>query len=463
MTPTSTLLRGGRVIDPSQGLDAVADLLLRDGRVAWCSVSGAPLPAGAHETFEAAGLVLTPGFVDLHCHLREPGYEHKETIATGTRAAAAGGFTTVCAMANTRPVMDERSVVELVLRIAADRGVVRVLPVGAVSRGLEGRALAAMAEMADAGVVAFSDDGQPVWDAVLMRHALEYGLAFGLPIIDHCQDPALTKGATMHEGYVSAQLGVRGWPAAGEDVMVARNVELSRLTGARVHIAHLSTAGGVEMVRRAKREGLPVTAEVTPHHLTLTHERVLGCGHGLAGLIQGEACSAPEPFDTLARVAPPLRTQGDIEALVAGIKDGTIDCIATDHAPHALEDKHCEFDQAANGISCFETAFGSLMSLVHRGVIDLPLLVGKLTAGPSAILWGTGRPSGPAGRSPLVPDGLGTLAAGAPADVAVLDPDAEWIVDPQAFLSKGKNSPLKGVRLKGRVVATFAGGIRVHG
>ncbi|MEK7214666.1 MAG: dihydroorotase, partial [Chloroflexota bacterium] len=378
MITAATLLRGGRVIDPSQGLDAVADLLLNQGRVAWCSASGGPMPAGSHEMVEAAGMVVAPGFVDLHCHLREPGYEHKETIATGTRAAAAGGFTTVCAMANTRPVMDERAVVELVLRIAKEGGAVRVLPIGAVTRGLEGKALAAMAEMAEAGVVAFSDDGQPVWDAVLMRHAMEYGLMFGLPIIDHCQDPALTKGATMHEGSVSTRLGVRGWPAAGEDIMVARNIELSRLTGARVHIAHLSTAGGVEMVRRGKAEGLAVTAEVTPHHLTLTHERVLGCGHGLAGLTQGEACGAPEPYDTLARVAPPLRTESDIEALIAGLNDGTIDCIATDHAPHALEDKLCEFDQAANGISCFETAFGSLMSLVHRGAIDLPLLISNV-------------------------------------------------------------------------------------
>lgn len=462
MTP-AVLITGGRIVDPAQALDAEGEVLLRDGQIAWVSAGGQPRPAGDHAVVAATGLVVCPGFVDLHCHLREPGLEHKETIATGTRAAAAGGFTTVCAMANTRPVMDERAVVDLVLGIAAEQGVVRVLPIGAVTRGLEGKTLAALGEMAGAGVVAFSDDGMPVWDARLMRHAMEYGLAFGLPIIDHCQDPGLTSGATMHEGVVSARLGVRGWPAAGEDVMVARNIELSRLTGARVHIAHLSTAGGVAMVRQAKAAGLNVTTEVTPHHLTLTHERVLGCGHGLVGLTQGESCGEAVPYDTSARVAPPLRTEADIAALIAGVVDGTIDCIATDHAPHALEDKLVEFDQAANGISCFETAFGSLMSLVHGGALSLPLLIEKLTVAPARILSGTGGDGLEHGRSPLVPAGLGTLAPGAPADVVLLDPNAEWVVDPDRFLSKGKNTPLRGVQMKGRVVATYAGGVRVYG
>ena len=476
-----TLIQGGRIIDPASGLDAAGDILLQDGRVVWRSASGLPCPVlpGQCEVVAAQGRIVAPGFVDLHCHLREPGYEHKETIATGTRAAAAGGFTTVCCMANTNPVMDQRSVVEFVLRTAREQGVVRVLPIGAVTKGLAGKELASMNEMAEAGAVAFSDDGQPIWDNAIMRHALEYSLALGRPIIDHCQDPALTKDATMHEGMVSAQLGVRGWPYAGEDVMIARNIELARLTGARVHIAHLSTAGGVELVRRAKAEGLPVTAEVTPHHLTLTDARALGCGHGLVGLAQSDDCAAV-PYDTAARVAPPLRTEDDIAALLEGLRDGAIDCIATDHAPHALEDKLCEFDQAANGITTFETAFGALMSLVHRGAIDLNLLIEKLTVGPARFLnlgdvapqatagsepAGLDRPvegRGMLGRSFLVPSDLGMLTPGAPADLVIIDPDAEWVVNPAHFHSKGKNTPLAGVQLKGRVVATYAAGVRVH-
>ena len=448
---TATLIQGGRIIDPAQGLDAVGDILLQDGVVAWLSASGGPnpLPSGQYEVVDARGLVASPGFIDLHCHLREPGFEGKETIATGTLAAAAGGFTTVCCMANTNPVIDERAVVELVLRIAAERGAVRVLPFGAVSKGLAGAQLAQMNEMAAAGAVGFSDDGQPVWDPSLMRHALEYSLALGLPIIDHCQDPSLTKGASMHEGLVSARLGLKGWPAAGEEIMIARDIELARLTGARVHIAHISTAGGVDLVRRAKDAGLPVTAEVTPHHLTLTDERVLGCGYGLRGLSLTDGCS-PVPYDTRAKVAPPLRTEADARALVEGLRDGTIDCIATDHAPHAQEDKLCEFDQAANGISGIETALGALLSLVQRGDLDLPVLIERMTAAPARILGATPAslttPVAPAvptaratptahgelvepaqpptlrqaqgerasrGRSHLVPDGLGSLAVGA--------------------------------------------------
>lgn len=467
---TATLITGGRIIDPTQGWDGAGDLLLVDGLVAWCSLSGDPMPALPEppRRVSAAHLVVAPGFIDLHCHLREPGYESKETIATGTRAAAAGGFTTVCCMPNTNPAIHDRSVVERVLAIAREQAAVRVLPIGAVTRDLAGKQLAQLGEMADAGCVAFSDDGQPVWDATVMRHAMEYLLPRGLPIIDHCQEPGLTQGASMNEGPVAARLGLKGWPAAAEDVMIARDIELARLTGARVHIAHLSTATGVALVRRAKAEGLPVTAEVTPHHLTLTDERVLGacCGYvGLETVGKGERA----PYDTAAKVNPPLRREADIAALVEGLRDGTIDCIATDHAPHALEDKLCEFDQAANGISGLEVALGSVLSLVHRGLLSLPLVIEKLTAGPARLLGALEPDKGeqpgraaPTGRSPLTPAGLGSLRAGAPADVVLLAPDFEWIVRPEEFLSKGKNTPLAGVLLKGKVMATYYGGRLVH-
>jgi len=470
------LIKGGRVIDPAQAIDAVGDILLMDGVVAWLSALGSALTVNEAEceVVPATGRIIAPGFVDLHCHLREPGFEGKETIATGTRAAAAGGFTTVCCMPNTNPVMDDKSVAELVLRIAREQGVVRVLPIGAISKGLEGKALAEMGELARAGAVGFSDDGHPAWDAALMRHAMEYSLSLGLPVIDHCQEPGLTRDSSMHEGEVSARLGLKGWPAAAEEIMVARDIELCRLTGARLHIAHVSTAGAAELVRRAKAAGLPVTAEVAPHHLTLTHHRVMGAGKGLAGLaMASDWDGAAALYDTSAKVNPPLRTEADINALIEGLKDGTIDCIATDHAPHALEDKLCEFDQAAVGISGFETALGALMSLVHGGQLDITTLISKLTWGPAQIL-GAGEsviesPSVPLrmnsakqSRSHLVPEGLGTLRIGAPADVALIDPDAEWIVDPSQFLSKGKNTPLAGVRFKGRVVATYVGGTRVY-
>ena len=470
------LIKGGRIVDPAQTIDAVGNILLMEGEVAWLSSLGGDMPVdeSACEVVSAKGRIVAPGFVDLHCHLREPGFEGKETIATGARAAAAGGFTTVCCMPNTNPAMDDKSVAELVLRIAREQGVVRVLPIGAISRGLEGKSLAEMGELARAGAVGFSDDGHPAWDAALMRHAMEYSLSLGLPVIDHCQEPGLTSGSSMHEGEVAARLGLKGWPAAAEEIMVARDIELCRLTGARLHIAHVSTAGAAELLRRAKAEGLPVTAEVTPHHLTLTHHRVMGAGKGLAGLEMAKDWdSASMPYDTSAKVNPPLRTEADIKALIQGLKDGTIDCIATDHAPHALEDKLCEFDQAAVGISGFETALGALMSLVHGGQIDITALISKLTWGPAQILGANREAAHPEGlvegragrhvpRSPLVPEGLGTLRLGAPADVAVIDPDAEWTVDPSQFLSKGKNTPLAGVCLKGRVVGTYVGGVRVH-
>jgi len=375
------------------------------------------------ETLDGRGLVAVPGFVDLHCHLRQPGYEHKESIATGTRAAAAGGFTTVCCMPNTDPAIDTVGTLQYVLDVAQREAAVRVLPIAAITRGRAGKELTDMAELAAAGAVAFSDDGSPVASSAIMRHALEYASSFDRVIVDHCEDSGLTHDGAMHEGLVSERLGLPGWPAAAEDIMVARDVALAEATGARVHIAHLSTAGSVEVVRSAKRRGVRVTAEVTPHHLTLTDE-----------------CVERGAYDANCKVNPPLRTAAEIEALVQGLLDGTIDAIATDHAPHALVDKAVEFEQAAFGISNIETAFGQVMSLVHAGRLPFDLVIEKLTAGPCSVF----------GLS--LPDD----------DWVLVDPDAEWTVDVERFQSRGRNTPLHGTIMRGRVMLTVCRGEVVH-
>ncbi len=456
----SLAIRGGRVIDPANRVDTIANVLIENGRI---TAVGPDAGKDSAETIDATGLVVCPGFVDIHAHLREPGFEHKETIATGTMAAARGGFTTVCAMPNTNPPMDTAATVEFVLRAAETQGHVRVLPIGCVTRGREGNELAELAELAGAGAIAFSDDGSPVADANLMRHALEYAGMLALPIIDHCEDPALSAGAVMHEGWVSARLGLRGVPAAAEDAMVARDIALAEETGSRVHIAHISTAGAVDLVRAAKARGVPVTAEVTPHHLALTHEAVLlGPGESPAGPSTAVATALRTglAYDTNAKVNPPLRTQADADACVAGLLDGTVDCIATDHAPHATQDKLCEFDTAAFGISGLETAFalcvsalvpgGQVSNLTGRGGGADPLLttlIERLTIASVRAL----------GLDRRLP-GLGTLSAGTPADIVLVDPQAEWTVEPETFASKGKNTPLAGRTLTGRVVATVYGG-----
>jgi dihydroorotase len=377
----------------------------------------------------------------VHTHLRDPGLEYKEDIESGTRAAARGGFTTVCAMPNTEPAMDTRSVVEYVLREAAARAHVRVLPIGAVSKGRQGKELAELGDLAQAGCVAFSDDGAPIWDATLMRRALEYSAAFGLPIIDHCEDPSLANDGVMNEGRVSTRLGLRGAPAASEEAAVSRDIPLAEATGSHLHVAHVSTRGAIEAIRGAKARGVRVTAEVTPHHLTLTDEVVAFGANGGAELV----------YETNAKVNPPLRTQEDVAACVEGLIDGTIDCIATDHAPHAVIEKLCEFDDAAFGISGLETAFGLCMRLVHSGRIELSTLIERMTAGPARAL----------GLERHV-SGIGTLAEGGPADIVLLDPSAEWVVEPERFASKGKNTPLGGLTLRGAVVMTIAGGRVVH-
>ncbi|MDO8749764.1 MAG: dihydroorotase [Dehalococcoidia bacterium] len=427
-------------------MDQEGDLLVVDGRIQQVGgvVRDGDVPPGCR-VVSGAGLVAAPGFIDLHAHFREPGYEHKETVATGSMAAARGGFTTVCCMPNTNPPMDSSSVVEYVLGKAREAGTVRVLPIGCVTKGRAGKELAEMWEMAQAGVVGFSDDGNPVADPNLMRQALTYSRGLGLPIINHCQDAGLSQGGVVNEGWLSHRLGLHGWPAAAEEVMVARDIALAELTGGRLHLAHLSTAGSVELVRRAKERGIPVTAEVTPHHLTLDESWVLG--HDQAGPLAGPLTLFA--YDTNGKVNPPLRTRRDLEALIGGLRDGVIDAIATDHAPHALTDKLVTFDDAEFGISGLETALGALMGLVHRGDISLNLLVERLTVGPQRVL-GDGYKH------------LGTFRQGATADVALFDPEKEWLVRSEEFASKGKNTPLDGVTLRGRVVATIAGGRLVY-
>ena len=440
------LIRGANLVDPSTGMDLVGDILVVDGRIqrAGPAIRNGDVPRGSR-VIEANGLLACPGFIDLHVHFREPGYEDKETIATGCLAAARGGFTTVCCMPNTNPAMDNASVVDYVLRRASEADLIRVLPIGCVTKAGAGKELAELWELSQAGAVGFSDDGSPVADPHLMRQALTYSRNLGLPIIQHAEDPSLSQDAPVNEGELSNRLGLRGWPAAAEETMVARDIALTELTGGRLHLAHLSTAGSVELVRQAKERALPVTAEVAPHHLTLNESWVRG--HDEAGPLSGPLTLAA--YDTNAKVSPPLRTDRDVEALIAGLRDGTIDAIATDHAPHVVTDKLVTLDDAAFGISGLETALGALMGLVHKGDLTLNVLVERLTAGPAGLL-GEGYSS------------LGTIREGAPADIALIDPDREWVVKSEEFASKGKNTPLEGITLRGMVVATIAGGKVVH-
>ena len=420
------LILGGRIIDPSQGIDMVSDLVTTEGRIA--QIGRISRPDEPCSVLHADGMIVSPGFIDLHCHLREPGFEEKETIATGTRAATRGGFTTICCMPNTEPPIDTKATVEFIKKKAAAEGVIRVLPIGCVTKGRKGEEMVDMGDLAEAGVVALSDDGNPVSNAQVMRQALEYSRHFNLFLSDHCEDTSLSAQGVMNEGLVSAKLGLKGIPAAAEEVMVARDIDLAEATGARVHIAHVSTAGSVDLIRRAKEKGIAVTAEVTPHHLTMTEERVMG-------------------YDTNAKMYPPLRTEADIEALVIGLQEGVIDAIATDHAPHTDMDKLCEFNVAAFGISVLETALGSLLTLAHSGKIDLATLISKLTSEPANILQNSE---------------VGTLEVGACADVTIFDPQAEWVVDPASFASRGKNTPLAGQLLKGKVMATIYRGELVY-
>ena len=425
------LIQGGRIIDPSQRIDKISDLLIEDGRIKSIadSVPGSEgiLPASDAEVFDARGLIVAPGFIDLHVHLREPGEEYKETIASGAAAAVAGGFTSICAMPNTKPVNDSASVTRFIIDKAREAGLARVYPVGAITRESKGEELAEMAEMKDAGAVAVSDDGRPVMDSQVMRHAMEYARDHGLIVIDHCQDLHLAAGGVINEGRYSTLLGLKGMSGAAEESHVARDIMLAELTGARVHIAHISTAGSVEMVRRAKRQGLGVTCEVTPHHLALTDAAVVG-------------------FDTNTKMSPPLRSEEDRAALIEAARDGTIDAIATDHAPHHSDEKMFEYDRAPFGVVGLETALGVALTVLHHsGAVPLARIVEMLTTGPALAFSLPG----------------GTLAEGSPADVTVFDPEGEWTVDVQRFKSKSRNTPFAGWRLRGSVAATFARGREV--
>ena len=413
------LITNGRVIDPSQRLDKKADLLITDGVIAEIG-KRSKSPA---EVIDASGLVIVPGFIDLHTHLREPGQEHKETIATGTRAAVAGGYTAVCAMANTHPPNDERAVTEMIIAEAARNGACRVYPIGAVSKGLRGEELAELADLRAAGCVAVSDDGKPVANAQLMRRALEYGAMLRMPIIAHEEDPHLSDGGVMHEGFNSTLLGMSGIPAASEETMVARDVILARMTRAHLHVAHLSTAGAVEAVRMARKSGVHVTCEVTPHHIALGDD-------------------ATQSFSTNLKMNPPLRSEEHRKAVIEAIADGTIDAIATDHAPHHFDEKNVEFDLAPFGVIGLETAFAICYDrLVRRKIIDLPRLIDLMSCSPARLFNLPG----------------GTLRAGSPADITLLDLDSRFQVT-NTFHSKASNSPFIGETLQGRVVATFVGG-----
>jgi dihydroorotase len=418
------VLRGGRLVDPSVGHDALADVLIESGKIA--GVGRIDGREGA-EVIDVTGKVVAPGLIDVHVHLREPGQEHVETIATGAKAAAAGGFTAVCAMPNTDPVTDNQAAVGFIVKQAQAAEAARVYPIGAISLGQKGQQLAEFGEMVGAGAVAVSDDGKPVTSSHLMRTALEYAQTFGIPVADHCEDHTLAVGGAMHEGAVSTRLGLRGIPAAAEEIMVARDIILSELTGGHVHLCHMSTRGSVALIRWAKQRGIKVTAEATPHHFTLNH-------------------TACDGYNTNAKMNPPLREPEDVEAVREGLRDGTLDVIASDHAPHHYDAKERDFDDAPFGIVGLETAFAlGVTELVRRGTLTLPELIARMSTEPARVFKLPG----------------GTLKVGSPADVVVLDPAAHWIVEPSRFKSKSRNSPFVGRQLIGRVDRTIVGGVTV--
>jgi dihydroorotase len=427
MTASGTLLiAGGTVIDPAAELHDLRDVLVRDGVIAAITEPG-KIAANGVETIDATGCLVVPGLIDMHVHLREPGYEYKETIETGSRAAAAGGFTAVACMANTNPVNDSAAVTASIIERARAVGLVRVYPIGAVSLGLAGERLAEIGEMRQAGIVAVSDDGHPIRNGELMRRALEYTAMFGIPVVAHEEDREIAAGGVMNEGAMSLRLGLRGAPAAAETVMVARDVALAEQTGGRLHVAHVSTAGSVDLIRSAKKRGVAVTAEAAPHHFTLTDEAVEG-------------------YNTNAKMNPPLRGATDVAALREGIRDGTIDAIATDHAPHHTDEKEVEFDSALNGIVGLETAVPLALRLVQEAGISVDALVLALSTHPARILGVPG----------------GSLAVGGPGDVTIIDPKRRWQVDPAKLASKSRNTPFAGWEMVGQVVATIAGGRVVH-
>ena len=422
------LIANGYVIDPAQNVNTGGrGVLIEDGRILGLHERGEAIPENTH-VIDATGLIVAPGFIDMHTHLREPGQEYKETVATGASAAVAGGWTSICAMPNTDPINDNPAVTRFIVEQAQAAKLANVFPIGAVTKGSGGKELAEMGEMKNAGIVAVSDDGRPVPTSSMMRRAMEYARGFDLTVVDHCQDPSLSAGGVMHEGRWSLILGLRGMPAAAEEVDAARDCVLAKLTGAKVHIAHISTRGALDAVRRAKDQGLPVTCEVTPHHWTLTDEAVA-------------------EYDTNTKMSPPLRSREHVDAILEALKDGTIDAIATDHAPHHLDEKGLEFDQAPFGITGLETAVGLAFDLVHAGLIDLERVVQMCAANPARIFGLEDR---------------GTLKANAHADVTILDPQLEWVFDVNKSRSKSRNTPFHGRSMCGAAVATIVGGRLVY-
>ena len=414
---SSLLIRNGRVLDPATGFNGIRDIAITDGKFARSAPTGSP-------EFDARGMIVAPGFIDMHVHLREPGMEHAETIESGARAAAAGGFTTICCMPNTNPVNDNATVTSYIVSRAQQNAIVHVLPIGAITKGLAGEELAAIASMKKAGIVAISDDGRPVMNSRVMRRAMEFARSLDLPVIDHCEDLNLSAGGDMHEGVMSTRLGLRGIPASSEDVMVARDIILAETTGARYHVAHISTRHAVSMVAFAKARGLRVTAETTPHHFVL-HDKEL------------------HDYDSNYKMKPPLRCEIDVDAVIEGVVSGAIDAIATDHAPHAGNDKMQEFERCPFGITGLETAVGlSLQALVHTGKISLMRMVELFTTGPARVLSLA----------------AGTLAEGAIADVTIFDPERSWTYDVSQSQSKSRNSPFDGKLFRGGPVATVVSG-----
>ncbi|MEK6653285.1 MAG: dihydroorotase [Nitrospirota bacterium] len=433
------LIKNGRIIDPSQGIDGVGDILIEDGKIkeirmqdARCKMQDKKIKnrescivnrESNSNAIDAKGVLVLPGLVDMHTHLREPGFEYKETIKTGTLAAVRGGFTTVCAMPNTNPVNDNSSVTDLIIRKAIQEGACTVYPIGAITKGQKGEELAEMGIMHSEGCVAFSDDGRPVMNSLIMRRALEYSKTFNVPIISHCEDIGLSEGGVMNEGLLSLTLGLKGIPSEAEEIIISRDIALAGLTGGRLHIAHVSTEGSVRIIRDAKERGINVTAETCPHYFSITE-------------------AAVEGYNTNAKVNPPLRTAKDVDAIKQGLKDGTIDVIATDHAPHHRDEKLREFDQSPSGISGLETALGLSLKLVEEGILTMNQLIEKMTISPAKIM-GINK---------------GTLKNGSDADVIIVNPDKEFKVESEKFASKGKNTPFEGWVLKGAAVITICKG-----
>lgn len=448
---SSLLLTGGRVIDPVQHLDMLADVLIRDGKIAAAGAQASAEAPADTERLDVSGLIVCPGLIDLHVHLREPGQSPKETIATGTAAAARGGFTSIVCMPNTSPAIDNAGTVALIHEKAAREGKVNVFVTGAITKGIAGEELAAIGSLKQAGVVAITDDGHCVQNNELMRRALEYARMFDLPVMDHCQDYSLVSDGVMHEGYWSTALGLRGWPSAGEEMIVARNILLAELTGAHVHCQHLSTAGSVELLRAAKKRGLPVSGEACPHHFTLTDAAIAGSetfwrkdGKAVFGFDEAQGPSPAWPnYDTNFKMNPPLRSARDREAILTGVADGTIEVICSDHAPHCDFEKEVEFDYAPFGITGLETELAlSLMQFYHTRRMSLPEVIARFTTAPARLLH--------------LPKGA--LSVGMDGDVTVIDPERDWIFEREDTASKSQNSPFYGWALKGRAVMTIVGG-----